>query len=166
MTLQKFPNYFIAVYCNGEVRKLSEEGMLPKSEVRFLIYCKYEKSTSTGQHAYYSNQLFDSSNQRIEDNTFDWDGIKCKINEKEDWEVVIKPSHKGVSLTAHIWDKLMHQEIKKFNNTYHNGNAFQELYNYLERLKVVHTHASLRVIDTKDKEIKKLKEKLEAFKKP
>lgn len=156
--MQAFTDYFIGVYYSGEVVKLSRRGEIPNSDIRFLIHCEYQKHSTTGKTVYYKNLLFDSSNVQIPDNHFKWSSIRCKIIEDEKWEIVKPPNHHGVSLSAIVWDKLDIKKDLKFNNSSHNGLAFQALFTYLNDVSKYDTHNALKTIKQKEKQIKLLRQ--------
>lgn len=143
---QLYTDYFIAVYYNGEVRKLSfSSGKIPiNTDVRFLIHCEFIRKGNFSEYvAYYRNKIFNNTNNRIEDNTINWEGIKCTIHEEDTWGDV-----KGIwiQLKADIWDKMGVMETKTFNNTSHTEHAFRELISYLNELTLASTHSAMKYI--------------------
>lgn len=157
------PNYFIAIYYNGDVVNLSSSSneIPTNSSVRFIVHCEYYRSTSKGYGVFYTNRLFDFLNERISDNTFNWEGIKCHIHEKESWGDI---RDIWVRLTVDIWDKFESKETCHFENHHHDGFGFRELFIYISDLTIVHSHTAVRfirgILAEKDSEITSLKNKI------
>jgi hypothetical protein len=157
--MQLYTDYLVAVYFNGEVRKLSfsSEHIPRHSDVRFIIHCEYIRSSGSGKTAYYCNKLFDNSNNRIDDNIFNWEGIKCHLHEEETWGDV---KNVWVPLTVDIWDRMEIMKTKKFENVMHDGSGFKFLFSYLNDLKLLQTHSALDITNEllaeKDKVIESL----------
>lgn len=158
--MQRYTDYFVGVYYSGDVIKLSRVGDIPNSDIRFIIHCGFERLSTTGKTAYYLNHLYDSKNELIKENRFNWSGIECKIHEEEKWEIVTPPNSFGVSLSADVYDKLGIMKTVKFNNHLHDGKAFQLLFDYLQKLSEYESHKAFSVIKSKENIIQKLRSDL------
>ncbi len=161
----KYKNYFTVVYKNGEVRKLSsaEEVLLPSNaEVKFIIFSTYSHSSKQEFGNYYLHKLYDEFNRPVADNTFEWDGIRCRLYEEEHWGDI---KSIWVVLKADIWDMLGNLETKKYENVHHTGRGFAELFDYINKLQKMATHEAYKfandIIIAKDKELTELKQNIE-----
>lgn len=153
-------SFYIMVDETFKVSKSLQLETAANSKLKFIIKCDFVRTSSTLKTNYYSNQLYDSNNDRLIDNTFIWNEITCTILEDEIWTLVKKPSHNGVALTAIIKDKLNNSLEMQFDNTNHDDCAYQELFNYILDLKEYSTHYSVLEIKNRDSKILELKEKI------
>jgi hypothetical protein len=158
---QKYKPYWIAVYSNGDVRKLSFSGApIPDSDIRLLIHCEF---SSAGKNTvYYRNKLYDNTGKRIEDNTINWEGVKCRVEEEERWAKTNGWHYE--SIVADIWDKFDVKETKVFPNFDHDGSGFIGLFGYIEDLMLISSHKGVEIIreiiQQKDEEIIRLTNQL------
>ena len=155
-------NYYIVasynfIRANFEVKKIDiTESPLSKStdNLCFIIECMFHRYSNSKENSYYMNYLRNNKNMKIKDNTIQWEGIKCKIIELEDWKNINNSNFQGLVLKTIITDKLGNELNENFENSNHDGSAFKELFTYLAELNQCSTHKSVEIIRDKNKEIK------------
>jgi hypothetical protein len=146
-----------------DVYLLSDIGQ--KSSIIPLLYItsNYLKSSSgKGLYTYYSNDIFDSNHERIETNTFTFNGINCELSDKEFW-LNNRYGEDSVVLKAVIKDRIG-VEIELRFNQYSMKNTlnlrFKDLFDYIKLLSLVDTHKALDIVEIKNNQIKMLENKL------
>lgn len=102
----------------------------------------------------------------MNENTFEIEGVHCKLGTKEFWGTDTQLNVYGTSIYADIKDRLDKTERLVFTHTYR-GSAFQGLFTYLKKLVLYSTHDAVKELNKKDRlllkkeeEIQKLKAKL------
>lgn len=146
-----------------DVYLLSDIGQ--KSSIIPLMYItsNYLKTSSgKGWYTYFSNDIFDFNHERIETNTFTFNGIICELSDKELW-LKNRYEQDSVVLKALIKDRIG-VEIELRFNQYSMKNTlnlrFKDLFDYIKLLSQVDTHKALDIVEIKNNQIKVLEYKL------
>ena len=146
-----------------EVYLLSDIGR--KSSIIPLLYItsNYLKTSSgKGLYTYYSNDIFDSNHERIQTNTFTFNGINCELYDKELW-LKNRYGDSSVVLKVLIKDRIGVEIELRFNqNSLKNtlNLRFKDLFDYIKLLSQVDTHKALDIVEIKNNQIKILEYKL------
>jgi len=146
-----------------DVYLLSDIGQ--KSSIIPLMYItsNYLKTSSgKGLYTYYSNDFFDSNHEKIETNTFTFNGINCELTDKELW-LKNRFGEDSVVLKAVIRDRIGVEIELPFNQHSMKNTLnlrFKELFNYIKSLSLVHTHKALEIVEFKNNQIKILENKI------
>ena len=146
-----------------EVYLLSDIGQ--KSSIIPLLYItsNYLKTSSgKGLYTYYSNDIFDSNHERIETNTFTFNGINCELSDKELW-LKNRYGDSSVVLKVLIKDRIgVEIELRFDQNSLKNtlNLRFKDLFDYIKLLSQVDTHKALDIVEIKNNQIKILEYKL------
>jgi hypothetical protein len=139
--------------------------IVQKSSIIPLMYItsNYLKTSSgKGLYTYYSNDIFDSNHERIETNTFTFNGINCELSDKELW-LENRYGDSSVVLKVLIKDRIGVEIDLRFNqNSLKNtlNLRFKDLFDYIKLLSQVDTHKALDIVEIKNNQIKMLEYKL------
>lgn len=102
----------------------------------------------TADNTWFTAYVQDKRRQRVPENIIDWYGIKCRVEEKDSWNIEIEDKKEfgidGIVLVAHITD--VKGKVRKlfFPNTRHDGEAWKQLMEYLRDLRALGTHRSVK----------------------
>ena len=92
------------IYDNFEIVDLNSVDACLHRDISYFIYTSFHNISPSRLHRYYSHKVFDNNLNRIENNTLDFYGIKCLINENEYWLPFFKNSH-AVAIKVNITDR-------------------------------------------------------------
>ncbi|TVT39204.1 hypothetical protein FNT36_16220 [Hymenobacter setariae] len=102
-----------------------------------------EKTTLVLKREYYTAYLQDPERQRVTGNVLEWQGIRCRIEERDGWASDSDKKDfglEGIVLIAHITDRRNRQERLLFTNNWHDGAAWNQLMAYVRDLAGVERH--------------------------
>ena len=112
-----------------------------------------QKTTPFG-YQYYTCKLLDAARQPIDNNTFDWQGICCRLESKDVWASRRTDSTKadavdevdGIALCGHVTDLLGSERRVLFNNNAHNEEALRGFMNYVLEVRRFGANEAMREI--------------------
>lgn len=151
--------FFVFDNVNTSFSKELVTNNLPQSSI--LILSRFFRQSK--KNIFYSHQLYNKDLKKIRNNTSKLFGFKFKVGVFENWEVVYPPNHHGVSLSVEIWDYFKNPKVLKFNNTKHDGKAFEEMIDYLKSLNKLKTHEAIEIIKQKERYIQSLEDKIQSI---
>ena len=118
------------------------------------------RTTATG-YEYYSCQLQDVKRQPIESNSFEFEGVRCRLEERDQWDTDNDRKREfgidGIVLVCHITDLLGVERRVPFNNNRHDGTAWVELMAYLREVKLFGTHEAMKEVFQLRSELRKIR---------
>ena len=111
------------------------------------------RTTASG-YEYYTSKVLDAQRQPIDNNTFEWNGIRCRLENRDVWaarrDVLTKPDAldqvDGIALAGYVTDQLGVERRVLCDNNLHNGAAWNKLLEYVREVSCYGTHAAMREI--------------------
>jgi hypothetical protein len=143
-----FPNYSLAIYENGEVKRLflTDDDPVDSKDIKFLIHREFLKPGKNT--VYYKTKIFQQPNFVIQNNTFEYFGIRCTIHENDVWATSEYTwNYHSECLMVDIWDRLDQKKTICFSNSDFAIRAFTRIIRYINNLAIVYTHKGCELID-------------------
>jgi hypothetical protein len=133
---------FYRICQDGHVYPADKKGLLPT--IYYIETCLIPERTTNCKYEYYTSFVQDSERQRVPDNTLEWNGVKCRLDTRDDWEIggdaKKEFSIDGIVLVAYITDSKGKERKVLFNNNIHNGQAWIKLMDYVREVQKIGSH--------------------------
>lgn len=163
MVLNKEVHYIVTekleVICLGDDKTYND--VIP---LLFITSTFKKKSSGQNLYSYYSNKFFTKDHEYIEEGkVFEFEGLQCEFSENELWSRSVE-GFDSVTINVTIKDRLKRKQTLTFNQkSYKNkvDERFINLFDYLSHLNRLDTHMAVGYLMKKNKEIEKLKNRIE-----
>lgn len=151
--------HFIVFTNTNEIIVLDTLQNFYRQDINLIIKRTFiKKSGGQRLYSYYKNQVIDSSFKVVRNNSFLWNGIKCKIVESEFWgEIIPNKSTTSIIQLINIKDRLNMKNDIRYNMV--QKDVFELIQNDLNLIDRVGTFQGFIEIKRLEKEIEKLKRK-------
>ena len=133
--------FFYRIGLDGHVYPGNEK--IPIKTLFFVETALIPEKTTPKGWIYYTSFIQNSDKQRVADNTLDWNGIRCRIEERDGWASDTEKSEFGVDgiiVRAFISDLKGIEKKFLFENNSHNGQAWILLMAYIRDLFSAKSH--------------------------
>lgn len=133
---------FYRICQDGHVYPADKKSPLPT--LYYIETCLIPEKTTEYSYEYYTSFVQDNQRQRVPDNVIEWNGVKCQLNTRDDWEIGYAEKEEfginGIVLVAHITDSKGKKRKVLFDNNIHNGQAWVKLMDYVREVQKTGSH--------------------------
>ncbi|MFD2785595.1 hypothetical protein [Hymenobacter rubripertinctus] len=139
--------FFYRIGLDGYVYPGNER--IPIKTLYFIETALIPEKTTPNGWQYYTSFVQNNDRQRVADNVLDWNGIRCRIEERDGWASDTEKSEFGVDgivLRAFISDSKGIEKKFLFENNSHDGQAWMLLMAYIRDLFLAKNHKTVALM--------------------